>query len=312
MKPGKMPLTFGYSTLCLIWGSTWLAIKIGLESVPPYLGAAIRFVIAVLLIAVIIRMRGISIPFDRHAQKVYLSVSLFAFSIPYALIYWGQQFISSGLSSILFATLPFLVAIFSHFRLSNERLNKFKIFGIMIGFVGVFLIFSSDVSVNIEGALLGMLAIVLSAATAGFNLVTVKKYGRNIHPLAINFVGMSFGSVFLMVLGLATEDVTAVVIDEKAVGSILYLSVFGTVVTFTTLFWLVKHIEAVLLSLITFLTPIVAVLLGAIVLGEQLGAHTFVGAGLVLMGILVTNGEDLVQYFAKNGRMVQPKPVEED
>ncbi|MEE9224856.1 MAG: EamA family transporter [Bacteroidota bacterium] len=302
MNPGKISLTIGFALVSLIWGSTWLAIKIGLESVPPFIGAAARFTIAVLLIAVIVKTRGIRVPFDGDAQKVYLSSSLLTFSIPYALIYWGQQYIPSGLSSILFATYPFLVAIFSHLRLPKEPLSGLKLFGITLGFVGVILIFSGDISVTTQRAFLGMLAILASAATQAFNLVTVKKYGRHIHPLAINVVGMSFGLLFLSTLGLSTEKVSAVVVDEKAIGSVLYLAVFGTVVTFTTFFWLVKHVEAVFLSLTAFVTPVVAVFLGGIVLGEQLGPHTFAGAGLVLTGILVTNGDDISRYFAKKNR----------
>lgn len=310
MKPAKTSLTIAFALVCLIWGSTWLAIKIGLESIPPFLGAAARFAIAVSLIGLFMKARGIIIALDENAKRVYLSSSLLTFSIPYALIYWAQQYIPSGLSSILFATYPFLVAIVSHLRLPNESLNRYKLLGITVGFVGVFVIFSGEVSVNIEAAFFGMLAILASAATQAFNLVTVKKYGRDIHPLAIGFVGMSFGLLFLTTLGLLTEEVSEIVIDEKAIGSVLYLAVFGTALTFPIFFWLVKHVEAVYLSLTAFVMPVVAVFLGGIVLGEQLGLHTFAGAGLVLIGILVTNGEDISRYFAKKNSAVDVSVAE--
>ncbi len=298
MKPGYISLSSGFALICLIWGSSWLAIKIGLDSVPPFIGAAARFAIALALVFIIVKARGIRVPFDANAQKVYISSSLFAFSIPYALVYWGQQHIPSSMSAILFATFPFLVAFFSHLRLPEEPLNRFKLIGIVIGFIGVFVIFSSEITADFEGPFLGMLAILMTAGAQAFNTVTVRKYGRDIHPLAINVVGMSFGLVFLATLGFLTEETSEIVVDEKAIGSVLYLAIFGTVVTFTTFFWLLKHMEAVFLSLTAFVTPVVAVLLGGIVLGEKLGVHTFVGAGLVLTGILVANGNDISLYLS--------------
>jgi len=312
MRPGKGSLALGYAAACLIWGSTWLAIKVGLESIPPILGAGMRFGIAALIIAAIVRLRHIPVAMDSNAKRVYINVVLLTFTVPYAMVYWAQQFIPSSLSSILYSTYPFLVALFSHVRLPEEPLTAFKVSGISVGFVGVVLIFSSDLSFGAEGAFLAMLAVLASSSMQAFNLVTIRKYGREIHPLALNLVGMTFASVFLLTLGLIAEKASDIILDWRAVGSVLYLATFGTVVAFTTYFWLVKHMETVYISLIVFVNPVVATILGGIVLDEKLGPHTIAGAGLVLAGILVTNGNDIVKALLRREALSGSEPAQKD
>lgn len=278
-----------------VWGSTWLAIKLGLESVPPFLSAGVRFAVAAVLLYVILRVRGQSIPFTRDARRVYLALGVLSFSIPFALVYWGQQFLPSSLGSILFAAYPFWVALFQYFMLGEERMNPYKVGGIVLGFIGVAVIFWGDVAVDNPMVLVGMSTIVVSTILQAYVLILIKKEGESISPIAMNFVGMLVGTVLLLALSAVAESGLPVRWTPTAIGSILYLSVIGSVLTFVSYYWLLKRIDAVYLSLTSFVNPIVAVLLGAVVLGERLAPIVYAGSGLVLVGILVANAKALYE-----------------
>ncbi len=293
MNSERFRIWTGFAIVSFVWGSTWLAIKIGLGSMPPFLGAGIRFAIAALILFVIVRLKRVRVSFSSEARKVYLVMGVLSFGICYALVYWGEQFIPSGLCSVLFAAYPFCVALFSHFLLESERLTSFKIAGILLGIAGLVVIFSGDLRLSDPSAALGMAAVLLSTILQALALVLVKKYGQLINPFAMNWVGMTIGTVVLLLLGVALDRGKPVVLDGAAVGSVLYLAAVGSVLAFVTYYWLLKRIEAVYLSLTTFINPIIAVILGAILLGESLEPHIAGGATLVLVGVLTANGKQL-------------------
>jgi drug/metabolite transporter (DMT)-like permease len=292
VKSERPLVVAGFIAISVVWGSTWLAIKIGLDSITPVFGVAIRFTLAAAILAVMLRLRGGRLIFDRTTTPVYLMLGIFSFSFPFVLVYWGEQYVSSGLASILFATYPFIVAILSHLLLPGETLNPFKVTGTLIGFAGVLVIFWSDLSSG-TGGYPGMAAIILSTLLQGFSLVMVKKYAKQIPPVQMTLGGMVFAVAILNIMAFLLEDFSALRFDAAGVGSIVYLGTIGTVVTFVTYYWLLKRVEALFLSLTALITPILAVILGALFLDEVLGGRIVMGAGLVLFGIVTANGRDL-------------------
>lgn len=299
MRSERPLVVAGFVAISIIWGSTWLAIKIGLGSITPVFGVAIRFALAAAILAVILRLRGGRLVFDRTTTPVYLMLAIFSFSIPFVLVYWGEQYVSSGLASIIFATYPFVVALLSHFLLPGENLTPFKITGTLVGFAGILVIFWSDLSAG-SGGYPGMIAIVLSTVLQGFSLVIVKKKGKHIPPVQMTLGGMVFGVVILFIMAFALEDFSLLRFDAAGVGSILYLGTLGSVVTFVAYYWLLKRVEALFLSLTALITPILAVILGALLLDEVLGGRVVLGAGMVLLGIVIANGRELVRKMKKH------------
>ncbi|HTR82211.1 MAG TPA: EamA family transporter [Bacteroidota bacterium] len=291
---------FSYALICLIWGSTWLAIKIGLESLTPLIAAGCRFLVGSTVLFGVILFRKVAIPFGRAERSFYCIVSLTSFSVPYALVYWGEQYIPSGLTSIIFATYPFAVAFFSFLFIPSERPTAWKAAGIILGFIGIVAIFSNDIHASDPNAVWGMAAVLTSALLQGFSVIFVKKKGHTIHPFALTFVPMLMAAVMLLAGGALFEDFSTAEFSLRAVFSILYLGIFGSVVTFVSYFWLLKRIEAVLLSLSSFVTPIIAVILGALFLGEELSQRTFAGATLVLGGIAVANYAELRKLLGRS------------
>ncbi len=295
MKATALKIALVYALLCFIWGSTWLAIRIGLESMPPIYSAGMRFTVASIFIFILMQFRGNKLQRDKISVRLYLVMGFFSFVIPFGLVYWAEQFVPSGLASVLFAVYPFFVVIFSYLSISKESIDIYKIMGVILGFAGIVTIFSDSFGGDITDYLLGMIAIVISGIMQAEIAVLIKKYGHHLNPLSMNFIPMLIAGISMLVLGLMYENVTTFDLKLNAVISILYLGFFGSVVTFTSYYWLLKKINIVILALIAFITPIVALILGYFFYDEELSMRHFIGSFLVLIGLLSANLGNLVK-----------------
>ena len=284
-----LKIFLAYLALCLIWGSTWMAIRIGLESLTPIFSAGLRFSLASILIFALMKIKNIHLQTDKIALRLYMLMGFLSFVIPFGLVYWAQQFVPSGMAAVLFAVYPFWVVIFSYLRMPNEIIGFYKIFGTILGFSGIVIIFSDSFADDITNYLIGMFAVVLSGTFQAWIAVSIKKFGSHLNSLSMNFIPMVIAAISMLAIALLTEDLSNLRFDENAVLSILYLAVFGSVITFTTFYWLIKRINLVLLSLIAFITPIVALILGFLFYDEVLSVRHFVGAAMVLTGVFWAN-----------------------
>lgn len=289
MEKQNLQISFVYIFICLLWGSTWLAIRIGLDSLTPLISAGLRFSIASLLVLLVMKIRKSKLQTDKTAITLYLLMGLFSFSIPFGLVYWAQQYVPSGLASVLFAVYPFFVAIFTFFAIPETKIGWVKLTGICLGFIGIIIIFSDNLAFDIQLAFWGMVGIVFSGMMQASIAVSIKKYGNHLNPLAMNFIPLAIGGSLLLFAGLIIEDTSSLIFDLKAVGSVLYLALFGTVFTFTSYYWLLKRINIVILSLVAFITPVIALFLGWLILNEKLTTIQFIGSSVVLVGVLFAN-----------------------
>jgi len=299
LRSEAVKISFIYVLLCFIWGSTWLAIKFGLETLTPIYSAGLRFLLASIFIFILMKIRGVRLQMDKISVWLYLIMGFLSFVVPFGLVYWAEQFIPSGMASVLFAVFPFFVAIFSFLFIKGESLDLFKIFGIVIGFSGIVIIFSDSFGGDITQYLIGMFSIVLSATMQAAIIITIKKYGQHLNSLSMNFIPMLIAGISMLVIGLLIEDTSQNSFGLNAVLSIIYLAFFGSVVTFTSYYWLLKKINIVILSLIAFITPIVALILGFLIYNEQLSANDFIGSALVLTGVLGANLGNMVKMRKK-------------
>jgi len=290
----------GFLIIGFVWGSTWLAIKIGLESFPPVFSAGVRFLIASIIIFIIIKVRQLTIQNDKASKWLYLIMGLFSFVIPFGLVYWAELFVPSGLASILFAVYPFGVTLITYFSLPSEKIGMFKIIGMIMGFAGIVIIFSQSLSLNFATVNIGMFAIVLSALMQSGIAVTIKKYGSHLNPLTMNFFPLLIAGITMIIYGLIIEDMSIIKFTVSGISSILYLAIFGTILTFTTYYWLLKRINIVLLSLNAFINPVIAVFLGWLFANEVLTFRQSIGSTVVLLGILIANYPGLNKYILSN------------
>jgi drug/metabolite transporter (DMT)-like permease len=272
--------------LCGIWGSTWLFIKLGLEDLPPLTFAGIRFVIACAIILSIIRIRGLHLPRAR-ADWILLAVTgILSFGLNYGLVFWGEQHISSGLAALLQATLPAFGLVFAHFHLPGERLSWARIGGVVLGVCGVAVVFSNQLAVAGRQALAGCVALILSAAFAAYSNVLVKAHGKNLNPAILAAGQMFFGLLLLLAVGIPLEgNPFRFHWTPMAVIAMLYLAVVGSVIAFLLYYWLVLNMDVTNSMLIALVTPVVAVVLGMLVLNEEFGWRTLAGGAMIILGI---------------------------
>jgi drug/metabolite transporter (DMT)-like permease len=273
--------------LCLIWGSTWLFIKLGLkENLPPLTFAGIRFVIAAIIIFSLIAVRRVPLP-TRSRDIGFLAVTgVLSFSLNYGLVFWGEQYISSGLAALLQSTLPAFGLIIAHFYLPGERMTLAKIVGVLLGVIGVGVIFSNQLQVSGPRALWGSAALVLSAACAAYANVLVKTRGSSVDPAVLAGGQMLFGLIPLLIFGIAFEgNPFHFHWTRMAILALFYLAIVGSVVAFLLYYWLVQHMDVTKTMLIALVTPVIAVTLGVLVLGEELNWRTFAGGAMIISGI---------------------------
>jgi drug/metabolite transporter (DMT)-like permease len=281
-----------FASLCFVWGSTWLAIKVGLEFLPPFMFAGIRFTIATIVLLVLSRILHAQVPKDRHSWSIMLFLGIFQISLPYGLVFWGEEYISSGLSAVLFATLPFFVVISAHLLVKDEKLTKLKTIGVIAAFAGLVAIFWRDIAaaqtLNTQSSFFGSLAVVGSAASGGMANVVAKRYAGKIDPSANVLVQSIVGALVLSSIGVLTEMNSRINFTPTAVFAVFYLGVIGSALAFVGLYWLLTKASATNVSLFTFITPIVALGLGWLFLKEVLDPNVGLGTVLILIGVYLT------------------------
>ena len=272
--------------LCLIWGSTWLFIKIGLNDLPPLTFAGIRFVIAVIILLAIIWARRVSFPANRAEWWLLVLTGILSFSLNYGLIFWGEQFVSSGLAALLQATIPVFGLVIAHFYLPQERMTPMRIAGVVLGVSGVGVVFSNQLSVAGGKAFAGSVAMVLSSFFVAYSNVLIKARATKLDPAMIAAAQMFFGLIPLLAIGLAWEGSPLQFRwTVRAVISLFYLAIVGSVVAFLLYYWLMKNMDVTKTMLIALVTPVVAVALGMIILGERLSWRTLIGGLMIMCGI---------------------------
>jgi drug/metabolite transporter (DMT)-like permease len=271
----------------LLWGINWSFMKIGILSIPPFLILGSRQLLAGLAHAGLARASGSRFPRGpAMVQAIVLGILLAGVSN--GLMFWGVQYITSGLASILFGTMPFFVAFLSA-PLLGERLTSARLIGVAVGFAGVALLLGGGAGALTEMAFWGQAALMLSAVTWALPLVLTRKWLSDVDTQALTAVEMLSGAAFLLPLGLATEGLGRVHLTVEGLVSLAYMSVFAGFVGFALYYWMVRQMSATRLALTSFITPGVAVITGIIVLSEPAEPSLFIGLALVATGIIIVN-----------------------
>ncbi len=272
--------------LCCIWGSTWLFIKLGLDDLPPLTFAGIRFVIAAIILFLLIVVRRVPLPRKRRDLLLLGLTGVLSFSLNYGLVFWGEQYITSGLAALLQSTLPAFGLIIAHYYLPGERMTLPRIAGVLLGVFGVGVIFSNQLAVAGPRALWGSAALVLSAFCAAYANVLVKRYGLNLQPSVLAAGQMVFGLIPLLLIGIPLEgNPLNYHWTAMAVISLFYLAIVGTVIAFLLYYWLMHNMDVTKTMLIALVTPVTAVILGMLILKEELHWRTLFGGGMIISGI---------------------------
>lgn len=290
MRGPSPALIFGaFAALSLIWGTTWAAIRIGLQGIPPFTGVALRFAIACVALLALARALRVRLGTSRREKALWIVTTLLSFCVAYGVVYWGEQWVPSGLGAVLFATYPLFVALISHFFLPDERLTVPAVAGVLLGFGGVAVIFSTDFSLfGGRQVAVASAVMLLSPVSAAVSSVAVKRYGAGVHPISLTVVPMGLTALVMGALALLVERGRTVTFDAVSVSALLYLALLGSAVTFTVYYWLLSHLSATRVSLVAYAIPVVAVFVGAVFLAEPITTRTLAGSALVVVGVALT------------------------
>lgn len=282
--PGPVTVNAGIGLLCLIWGTTWRVIQEGLRDLPPLTSAGLRFAVAacamVLLAALLHRREGGRPP----GWRLVAVLGCLNFGLSYAIVYSCETVLPSGVTAVLWASYPLMMAASGHWLIPGERLARMQGWGFLSGFLGVALLFLTDLSELGRPALAAGALLLLSPLVSAAGSTLVKLHGGAVSSLLLNRNAMLVGAALLLGAAAVLEPGQRVRWTAPAVLSLFYLALVGTVVTFGLFFWLLRYAPASRMSLVAYLMPLVAVAVGALA-GEPVGWNTLVGALLVVGGV---------------------------
>lgn len=271
--------------LCLIWGTSWLVIKIGLQDIPPFTGAALRFLIAGACMIGVAHVLSAREGGGRAPLPVVLAHGTCQFALNYGLVYVCQTVIPSGMVAVIWAVFPLFIALGEHFVVGTQRLSGRKWLGIAISFCGIATLFATDLrAVDARAVPMGLLLLLAPLSVAASTLY-FKHKAAGVSSLLLNRDAMWIGAAMLGACAFLLEQPLAVVWTPRALLSLLYLSLMASVLTFGVYFWLLRYVPAYRMSMISFITPVVALLMGTLLGGEPIGPRTVLGALLVLGGV---------------------------
>lgn len=282
----KWKIIAAFATLCVVWSSTWLVIKIGLEDLPPISFAAIRFLVALLVLIAVSIGRVPLLPRTRADWILLAFTGVLMFAVNYGLLFWGELNVSSGLAAVLQATIPVFGMLFAHWLIPAEPLRWQQVGGATLAIGGVALICSRLFGHGGHMAFLGGIGIALGGAGAAFSNVILKRHALQLAPAMIAAWQMIFGTAPLLSLGIFFEgNPLSFHWTGRALLCLLYLAVIGSALTFLLLYWLLPRIPVNNLQTISLITPPGAVAFGWLLGGETFSLWSLVGAAFVLAGV---------------------------
>jgi drug/metabolite transporter (DMT)-like permease len=278
---------FRLATLGIIWGSSFTAIRAAVEFISPLQLAAIRIVIAAVILLLFVRWRGYAFPRTAGTWAVLALVGCLNSALPFFLINWGEQVVESGTASILMAASPLTALLLSHFTTSDDRVTPSKAVGIALGVAGVAVLFGPGALAGL-GEHLAAQAAILGAAICYAVASVLARRTSHVHPYAATTAAMICSAVIIAPLSLILEPLPEQGFDLVEWSLILYLALIPTAAAALLLFRIIADAGASFMSQVNFIVPVTGVLLGALLLGEQIGLQECAALALVLGGIAVS------------------------
>ena len=273
--------------VCLLWSSTFAFIRLGLQDLPPFTFAWLRLAIAVAVLAPIAIAGGHWRSLSGRDVATVCGTGVLLLGVNYGLVFWGAQFVPSGLVAILLSGTPVLALAFGWF-LGSEGVNARKLFALTVGILGVVVIFGAEARASGQAALLGGVAVFGASVCVAFAYVWLKTHGHHLSPTAVTALQSLAGLGPLAVLGLLIEGTPDVAQWPATVwAALLYLALIASVLAFWLNYWLLQRMDASAMLLMGVAEVPIAVALGALVFGERMPAGTLLGGTCVLAAVIV-------------------------
>jgi drug/metabolite transporter (DMT)-like permease len=276
--------------LGLIWGSSFLWIKIGVESITPIMLVTLRVSFGLLALLVVVLVQRQSLPRDRSTLLKYVFMGVFNLVIPFLLIIWGETKIDSSLASILNAATPLFVIIIAHFWLHDEKITGARLGGLLLGFAGVVVLVLQNLKPEtMQGDILGELAVLLATVSYAVALIFSRKYLRGTKPVVQSTMILVVGAIIMWTLTPITSRPIVLPSTPLTWIAVIWLGLLGLCIAYLLFFYLNNAWGPTRASLVTYVFPVVGVFLGIIFLNEQPSWNMVIGSLLVIGGIIVVN-----------------------
>lgn len=283
-----------FIVLGLIWGSSFLWIKIAVTEVSPALLVAFRLLFGILGSAAVVLIARPTFPKER---KLWLILTLIGFTnnaLPYVLISWGEKYIDSAMAAILNSTTPLFTMIIAHFFLHDDRLSWSRLVGLLIGFAGIVILVIRDIEPGFLGtdaglAILGQLAVLLASLSYAGTSVYARRTTKGLSPIIQGLVPLLGADAAMWLLVGATESPLRLPGLPIIWIALIWLGIMGVCVAFLLYYYLLHSVGPTRTLLVTYVFPLVGVALGAIFLKEKIDWHLLVGGGMVVGSIVVVN-----------------------
>ena len=289
-RPPRWKILLAFAIIYFVWGSTFLAIRIGVVEMPPFLMAALRFFVAGLILYVWMIVKGERSPTRREWMSAVL-LAMLIFVLDYGLLFWAEQRVPSGVAAIILATIPVFMALAEIVMLGTQRLTIPLVVASVIGIGGVAVLMSR--SLNLGGApvdTLGAVALIIAAIGWSIAAALTRKLPLPSSKVMNSGAQMLAGGVLLAATSAALGEFAKfhpANVSLKAWLALLYLIVAGSIIAFTAYVWLIEHESPTRIGTYAYVNPVVAVLLGYFFGGEALGLRTIAGTALVLVAVVV-------------------------
>lgn len=289
-----MSIPLAYIGVIIIWSTTPLAILWSSDGVGFLFGVTSRMVIGAVLALVVAALLGAGMKWHRQAMQAYIAAGLGIYG-GMLTVYWAAQFIPSGWISVIFGLSPVFTGIMASYWLEEESLTLQKVSGMLIGMAGLALIFITSIEIN-EGAMLGMAAMLVSVMIHSASGVWIKRINADVPAIVMTSGGLVLAAPLFLITWLFMGNEIPVQLSGRTVGAIGYLALFGSVLGFALYFYVLRHVQATKVALITLITPVIALLLGNTLNSEPVTIEVAMGTALILSGLaLFQLGERIVK-----------------
>ena len=300
-EPSRFRLSVAYAAICLIWGSTYLAIKVGLESFSPIFYAGVRYTLAAALALAVARAMGVTFAGPPRRWLPVAGIGVLLIAVSNGLVFWSETRLDSGFTALLLTTSPLWSALLSPLFPGEPVPRALGWAGIVVGFAGTVVMFEPWKAGAVP---------LLPAAAAEFSVVTwtagslwARRIRGSFHPMAISVVQMAAGAAVLLAVSLAQGHAMAGPVTARAAASLAYLVVVGSVIAFAAYFYLLQHWGATRVATSTYVNPVVAVILGALLLREAVTVSMLVGTLVVFAGVTLVLRDQRTVAGAETGSL---------
>ena len=278
--PSAFAVGLALASVYLVWGSTYLTIRVGLEGYPPFLMGSLRFIAASLVFYAFLRWRGHAAP-TRAQWRNAAVMGLFMMLLGNGMVNFAEQSVSSGLAAIAVASMPLWAALFGVLR--KQHPSRGEWLGLAIGFIGVIWLNAGS---QLRGSVPGMVALILAPIAWAWGSVWSR--GRDLPaPFMSTAAQMLCGGLAMGLLGLGLGERLTEVPPLRATMAVGYLAAFGSIIGFSAYVWLLHHVRPALATSYAYVNPPIAVLLGALLLGERFSVHALGAMAVILAGVIL-------------------------